>query len=294
MKDDRQQKLDAFAFWADWTKLVMNFWQSTASTWQDMVALSKGGEQKRREDFREKTLEAWKKSWLGLLNPEGVQDLPGAAMFTELTMAGAKSLMDGCMQFQKLVQSIGNPQGGGHGNLFGMKGQEVFQAWMEFHENEIQPLLRMPQVGLTRQYQEKVNRLFDKFNLYHEALAEFQYLLSLPMERSLQEMREKTGMGNNPGPEAGYKDYYSAWIKSLESRYTELFRSPEWTRALSKLVVESAEFRITRNEVMSDLLQFLPIPTNKDMDEVYRELHELKRTVKQLVKKNRQQESMLQ
>ena len=65
----------------------------------------------------------------------------------------------------------------------------------------------------------------------------------------------------------------------------ELFRSPEWHQSLNRLIDEAANFRISRNEILMDFLQFLPIPTNKDMDDVYKELYHLKKTVKEMAKK---------
>jgi hypothetical protein len=70
----------------------------------------------------------------------------------------------------------------------------------------------------------------------------------------------------------------------------DLFTSSEWRTSLCRLVEEAANFRVSRNEIMIDFMQFLPIPTNKDMDEVYKELYTLKKMVKQLLKNNKTQE----
>jgi polyhydroxyalkanoate synthesis regulator phasin len=46
-----------------------------------------------------------------------------------------------------------------------------------------------------------------------------------------------------------------------------------------------AEFAIARERAMEDALQGTPVTTAKDMDEVYRELYELKKRVKTLEKR---------
>jgi uncharacterized protein YukE len=79
--------------------------------------------------------------------------------------------------------------------------------------------------------------------------------------------------------------YYTKWIKTLEGQYMELFRSPEWHQSLNRLIDGAASFRASRNEILTDFIQFLPIPTNKDMDDVYKELYHLKKTIKQMAKK---------
>jgi hypothetical protein len=43
--------------------------------------------------------------------------------------------------------------------------------------------------------------------------------------------------------------------------------------------------------VLVDVLQSLPIPTNREMDELYKEFHALKKTVKEMAKKIKKLES---
>jgi len=45
------------------------------------------------------------------------------------------------------------------------------------------------------------------------------------------------------------------------------------------------DFRAARSEFFMDLLQNLPIPTNKEMDELYKDLYILKKRVKELERK---------
>jgi hypothetical protein len=74
----------------------------------------------------------------------------------------------------------------------------------------------------------------------------------------------------------------------------DLFTSSEWRQSLCRVVEEAASFKMSKNEIMMDFMQSLPIPTNRDMDEVYKELYTLKKMVKDLLKKNKQQESKAQ
>ena len=36
--------------------------------------------------------------------------------------------------------------------------------------------------------------------------------------------------------------------------------------------------------MLMDVLQFIPVPTNKEMDELYKEFHVLKKTVKEMAR----------
>jgi polyhydroxyalkanoate synthesis regulator phasin len=75
------------------------------------------------------------------------------------------------------------------------------------------------------------------------------------------------------------------WLKILEGHYMTLFKSQEYTQALGKTLGSMEEFTMARQELLQDALQSLPVATDKDMDELYKELYELKKRIKQLEKK---------
>lgn len=47
----------------------------------------------------------------------------------------------------------------------------------------------------------------------------------------------------------------------------------------------SADYKAAQQRLLFDLLQPLPIPTNRDMDELYKEIYLLKKTVRELTRK---------
>ncbi len=287
MNENRQAWTDPFLVWADLTKSASDFWQSSAKAWQETAtAFAKAAMVRESTD---NAAAAWKDLFTGALSPEALQSLGNSPSFSEVAVEGARSLIDGFLRFQERIKATGNNNGQGPDS--GAAGhQDIFRLWMEFHEKEIRPLLNVPQIGLTRFHQEKMNQLLDKFNLYQAAVGEFHYLLCRPMETSLKEMRDKLDQSREDDSSKDLKQYYALWIKTLEGHYMELFKSPEWNKALARLVDEASTFRVSRNEIMADFMQFFPIPTNKEMDEVYKELYTLKKMVKGLIKKASQQE----
>ena len=72
-----------------------------------------------------------------------------------------------------------------------------------------------------------------------------------------------------------------------------LFRSQEYRLALSRLLNETAAFRVTGNDVLMQFLEFLLIPTNREMDELYKELYTIKKQAKESAKKINKLESEL-
>lgn len=266
---------------------AFNLWFSTIRSWQDL-SFSPAGES---------AMEQWMK-----------------APFTmwrsfQAAVAGGAETKNDTKSFFDLIYAVMRTMGaGGPGDelpmwLMGASKlpddlekfrHETLEAMTGFHEKGIRPLLNMPQVGLTRVFQEKINRFLDNLNSFQAALSEFQLLLSGPMEKSfitmkgeLEKLREKGDFTEDS------KAFYGMWIKVLEKHYMTLFKSAEYSQALSRLMNETASFRLSGNDVLIELCELLPIPTNKDMDEVYRELYTLKKQAGETAKKIRKMESAL-
>lgn len=285
---------------AAWMKSASNFWLETARTWSGMFSAPAGAPVKEREeqsgtaedaprgsateDAWQTPIRIWQTLFSILSNPSAAD---GLMKETGALPTVAQKLIDtSCESCSKLYQDwakrIGETvQGGNPENIH----DELYRSWMQLYQKEIQPLLNIPQVGLTRVYQENANQAVDKFNLYQMALSEFVHLLCLPLEKSVKAMEEKFEQLSKEGQlSEDFSDQYNTWIKLLESHYMALFKSPDYLQSLCRTLHTVQDFKMAQHKMLTDVLQTLPIPTNKDMDEVYKELHLLKRKVRNLTK----------
>ena len=159
------------------------------------------------------------------------------------------------------------------------------KIWSDIYLKEVQRYFNIPSLGLSRFYQERMNLTLDKFNLFNTSLIDFMQLLSLPFEKSfkvlqdkIEELTRKESLPEDP------QELYRLWIKILEGHFMTLFKSPEYTSKLAATLDAMDDFLQARNRIITDALQSLPIPTDKDMDALYEELYHLKKKVKELEK----------
>ena len=268
--------------WSKWMESSANFWLSAAQSWQEMSTSL--ADVSRSEEYMHVSLAIWRAFqplWTGAQYSEAKES---SAPPFDLLQALMRVMGSGGLS-EEVVKWLWD-KGEATGRSVEELQREAVKAWTGFHEKEIQPLLKIPQVGLTRVHQEKINRFADKFNTYQAAVTEFRMLLAVPMEKSFIEMRERLDKLREQGELADdFKVYYGMWIKVLESHYMSLFKTEEYSKALSRLLDETAAFKITGNDVLTEFLEFLPIPTNREMDEVYKELYTLKKQTRQANKK---------
>jgi hypothetical protein len=302
MDQDDKEKGSSDSLFADWMKSVTDFLLSAGKTWQAGAFNVPTGPQAPASGYTGRIQEGWQallKTWQtsasSLSSPQTLEAiLKGANALPETSLRILRTTWEGYFKLYEMwLKNLGKAGEASRAYSFEGVEQDVFKEWTEFYEKEIQAILKAPQVGLARFYQERANAAMDKFTRFQVATAEFLHMLSLPVEKSLRVMEEKLGEIAKEGKlSENFKDYYNMWIKILEGHYMTLYQSPEYVQALGKTVKAIDEYKAAREEVFMDILQSLPIPTRRDMDQLYKEFYVLKKTVKEMANKAKKLESV--
>jgi class III poly(R)-hydroxyalkanoic acid synthase PhaE subunit len=302
MVQDDKQAGDPGSLFAEWMKSAGDYWLSAAKAWSPVATEAA----KSRATFPEGDLGKMQEAWQVLLNvwqtsssalnfPQTMEAIiKGSTASPETAMKMLRTTWDGYSQlYQAWMKHCPKPQEPPKAESPEGFEAAMFKQWTAFYEKEVQPFLQAPQIGLTRLYQERANTALDKYLQLQTAVGEYIVHLGSPVAKSLTAIREKIEEQAKEGKLSGnFKDYYNMWIKSLEDEYSTLLKSPEYIASMGRALTAVEEYKIARDNVLVDVLQFLPIPTNKEMDELYRELHALKKTVNSLAQKVKKLESM--
>jgi hypothetical protein len=296
MNENEQDKSGPETFLSDWMKTSLAYWESMTSMWSTFNTAADVSTNSNKDDktgrfqkllkSTQKTLKAWSQI---ITEPETMNTLfkeTGVLpeVFFKIAQAGLNSFVN--LQ-QQWLQRAGKVQESTKSYTFENIDEDMVKAWTMLYETELRKIFNIPQLGLTRFYQERMIRSVDKFNLFQSSLTEFLRLLSLPMEKSFQILQEKlTELANMGQLPEDSKVYYQMWIKILEGHYMTLFQSSEYTNSLNDTLHSMSEFSEAKKELLQDtLLYMLPVPTQKEMDELYKEIYLLKKRVKELEKR---------
>ena len=280
MDQDHPQANSTEPLLAAWIKWTMDFWESMAHMGPAHEDLTGG-----TDDFWQAALKMWQAFFSLLSEPETVAAVfkgirPPSEIIVKMAQAGWAGYFHLHQQWLEGGALKDEPPSEAYG--FENLDQDIFKICTEIYEKDFRQLLNLPQVGLTRVSQERINRAMDRFGQFQAAMAEFIYLLYLPMKKSLREIH---GVETGEDKPEEFKDYYRRWLKLLEGHYMTLFKSTEYTRTLSHTLETLEDFTLAKQELLASSLEALPIPTHRDMDELYREVYLLKKQVKELSKK---------
>ncbi|NOY68925.1 MAG: hypothetical protein GXP53_05450 [Deltaproteobacteria bacterium] len=294
MSDDQDNTKGIESVVAQWMKTSTDLWGTWAKSWMDASQNpSPGlGPEKEKRTAPEESLQTFMQSFQTISQvfsePEGIAILlKGVDVLPDLFLKVIRSTWDSCSNFSsQWLAKTARINAKTKAYQFENLDQEIFQAWGEIYEKEFQQYFNIPQLGLNRFHIERFHKAQDAFNVFQTKLSEFLFVLYLPIEKSLkvlqQQLSEQMKKGELPDSPG---DYYRLWIKILEGHYMTLFQTREYSIVLNRVIEASMEYKSKREEVMGDILQSLAIPTQKELDELYKELYVTKKRLRVLEKK---------
>ncbi len=294
MSDNKPDATGTETVFADWMKTIGDYWGGMARMWgQPSPKSAEPSASMSATHSARNAIDAAIRNWQAITSamsaPGSMESLlKSAGAMPELLAKMAQNTFNGYIQLQqKWLERCSRIGESVEAYSFEQIDENMFRAWLDMYETEFRQFFNIPQLGLTRGYQEKFNQAADKYNIYHSTLAEFLRILSLPFNHSAVVMQEKLGEMAEQGalPDDSQK-YYQMWIKILEGHYMKLFQSPEYTQILANTLNAVSDFTSARDAVLQDMMSTLPIPGRKEVDEMERELYELKKRIRMLEKEH--------
>ena len=294
MEQDQRKNSGQAPLLGAWIKSSTDFWKSMADMWSQSADTAVSPEQSKKDGKTriQESMESALKRWETLsfvMGDPGIMDgfLKGVNALPDVFVKMMEKGWESCFQLQKQwMEKAGNVGKTTEAYKFEDLDKETLEAWRNLYQKELRHFFNVPQLGLTRVYQERAAKTVDKYNLFQGAMAEFLHILYLPAEKSIHVMQDEVAkMAENDSLPENPNQYYGMWIKILEGHTMTLFQSSEYTEVLGRTTNAMEDFLMAREEVLQDVLQTLPIPTNKDMDALYKDFYELKRKVRELAGK---------
>ncbi len=232
-------------------------------------------------------LKNWQTMASAMSSPESMTAiLKGSEAMPEMLLQLAQTSMNSVMELhQNLIQHLGRVGDSVEAYKFEDIDENIFRLSTDIYEREFQRFFQIPQLGLLRGYQEKALQTADKFNLFQSNLAEFLRMLGLPFTRSAQVMQEKLiELAERGELSDDTRTYYQMWVKVLEGHFMTLFQTPEYVETLGRTVSSLTDYAAARDASLEDIISILPVARKTDVDDLARELYEMKKRLKRLEK----------
>jgi len=287
MNDEARKETPMESMFTEWSKSPTNF-----MNFFSMFAKPSAADASSGRKTRSRTAESWEsmmKMWQlmtsTMSDPESAElFLKGAGTLPDIIMKVAQAGWDASIEMQrKAIEKAGKIGQKTEAYNFDQIDEGLLKTWREVYEQELSQFLKIPNLGLARYYQDRLYQLLDRYNVFEASFSEFLYVIYQPFEKTRKVLEEKLEQMAAEGkiPEKS-KELYNMFIKILEGHYMTLFKTPEYEKALRDMLGQLNAFWLAKDEVMRDILQVLPVPTHREMDELYKDIYLLKKRVRSL------------
>ena len=161
--------------------------------------------------------------------------------------------------------------------------QEFFKIWKKSYEETFGKMLNSPQFGIDRNTYEMHMRTIDKLITFMGNYSELSMMISNLIVESTEDVVKKSfeliKEGESPKT---FEEFYDFWKTTTSNAFDKLFFSDEFAEFLGNFVDSLMVLKINLDQVVEESLKWIPIPTNSDMDSLYKSVYDLKKEVREL------------
>ena len=295
MTDINPQNNEIGKFVESWMTMTKNFWRPPGNAREEGLrssGLNFDAVADSQEDDKYKTYKAWESSinnsisfFRLMMAPENQDTLyRSVSAYTEALTQSAGDSLENFIEFQsQAVKSMAKV--GEHTKAYNLDDLDhsAFESFRELYRSELQKYLKIPKIGLPREYHERLSELLDKSTIFFSHLVELIYQFTTPFEKTHRVMQAKVKKMLEGGEIVeDPKQVYNDWIRILEKHFLDMLKSKEYTEVLNNTITSLAAYKGVKNSVADIFLKEMQIPTGRDMDEVYKDIYNMKKKIKEL------------
>ncbi|MBK8175874.1 MAG: hypothetical protein IPK66_11590 [Rhodospirillales bacterium] len=143
----------------------------------------------------------------------------------------------------------------------------------------------LPRATVAREKMGKFLKMFDSMTDLQEAQKSYQKILSdgisTSVERTIEHLVKLAEKGEKI---SSARDLMKIWYSTADRTLLEKFNTPEFLKTQEDLTVALMKHKKTRRDALEIVYNSLEIPTRSEVDEAYKDIHDLKREIRALKK----------
>lgn len=150
-----------------------------------------------------------------------------------------------------------------------------------------EPLLKLANPGKEKENVEATIALLDKVTEFSIKQSELQSHLYKTMQASMETLAKETQdkykdlqAGTYTMPTAN--ELHAEWVKTNEKMFSELFATDEFSKVKAEALNLSMDVKKHFEKQFENVFEQYPLTFKSEMEEVYKTMHDLKKTVKEL------------
>ena len=162
---------------------------------------------------------------------------------------------------------------------------KIFHSMFNAFDNTVGRVFHVPPVGKDREKFELILRCFDDLSVYAAKNTEYQHAIYITGLGAMDKVVEKLAQKITSGEEVKqFDEFFDVWIDTSEQSYYKLFQTEEFAKLQGELLDSALTVKAHFFKVMEMYFTDLPLALRSEMDDLYKTVYDLKKTVKKLEK----------
>ena len=159
--------------------------------------------------------------------------------------------------------------------------------WNLLYEETFGSLMRSPILGPTREFNGKLLRTFDTWNNLYQASINYQVVLADVQLRSFEQlMWELVSLAEKGEKVEDWRQFQQLWSRVADQVFEEEFCSEDNLKIRGKFLNALNTYKLQQQELMELWLKTMNLPVRSEVDEVHKNIYELRKQVKTLKKRS--------
>jgi len=159
------------------------------------------------------------------------------------------------------------------------------QEMMHAYNKPFGQMMKMMAPGKEKLMLESMVETMEKISQYQTKQTQLQYLLYTTAENAMEKSIENNFNKVNAGAEiTNFNQFFTEWMNTNESTFTTLFATDEFSQLKAEVTALNMGIKKDFDNQLVSSFENTPFVFKSDMDEVYKSLYDLKKTVNQMQK----------
>ena len=159
------------------------------------------------------------------------------------------------------------------------------ELFRDAYQETLGQLVSSPNLGMGREFNEKLLQGFDAWVSYQLAIQDYQAVLHSVWRVAIDEYFDRLLKMAEEGEKVeNVRELTLLWTRGAEEIFSKAFQGEEYVLAQGKMLNAGMDLRIKQRQVMEVYLKSFDLPTRDEIDDAHRRIYELRKEVKELKK----------
>ncbi|MEW5856644.1 MAG: class III poly(R)-hydroxyalkanoic acid synthase subunit PhaE [Cyanobacteriota bacterium] len=145
-------------------------------------------------------------------------------------------------------------------------------------------LLQSPSLGYTREFNNKLLKSFDAWTNFYKASFDYQLVLVDVWMRAFEQLMRLASSQEKGETLQNWRQFQQVWSRVFDQAFAQTFRSQDALEIQGKFLNAAMTYRLQQQQLMEVFLKMNNLPTRSEVDEIHRNVYELRKEIKTLKK----------